>query len=393
MWKRFWGVAAVSASLLLVVGLVARPRGQQLAEPLPALVVAQGADGSRPVGALQMPQPGLVALPLRIVGRAAPGPEGALRQEWPGFHVSARFEGTEAWVRFNDGINRWRVLLDGGRSGRIDLALPGGRDLHLRGLAPGAHEIRVEKISESFMPANFGGILIRRDAGAALPAPPPAARLIEFIGDSDTVGFANGATQRDCSEAEVFARTDTSASFGPALAAALGTDYRMIARSGIGLLRNYGGAAQDATMRSRYPLALPGEPAASGLPQPAADVVVTGIGSNDFGTELTPGEPWSDLAALSRDFGPALTEFLRARVRENPDALQVLLAFGEYGAPLVEPYREAFAALQADGARATLVVLPQLERSACFWHPSLADHALIAQSLALAIRASERRDR
>ena len=389
MRKWLWSVAAVGAALLLAA-MWTPPRAGNSMPPLAPLLAVAGENGQRPEVRLTQPLPGLNEAPMQIGGRAAAGRDGGLRQEWPGFHVTARFDGSEVRVRFDDGINRWRVLLDGGRSGRIELALPERQDLLISGLAPGPHEIRVEKTSESFMPASFGGIFVGKSRATALPAPPAPRPLIEFIGDSDTVGLANGATTRECSEAESFAATDTSRAFGPQLAAELGMDYRMIARSGIGLLRKYGGAAPETTMRLRYAMALPGDPTAARLPQPPADIVVTGLGSNDFGSDLQPGERWSDMSALSRDFAPALIEFLRARARENPGALQVLLAFGEYGAPLVTPYKAAQAALQADGIEATLVVLPDLERTACFWHPSAADHALIARSIISAIRASGR---
>jgi len=80
-----------------------------------------------------------------------------------------------------------------------------------------------------------------------------------------------------------------------------------------------------------------------------------------------------------------LIAFLRDRVRENPGAIQVLLAFGEYGKPLLVPYQQAEAALKADGQQAVLITLPKLDRSACFWHPSAGDHDLIASWLTTAI--------
>ncbi|SMO49663.1 SGNH/GDSL hydrolase family protein [Paracoccus laeviglucosivorans] len=334
---------------------------------------------------LVAPEADLEPLPMRISGRTAAGPRDTLLQEWPAFHVEARFTGTDVSVRFQDVTNRWRITLDGGD--HVEISQPGAQDLRISNLTAGEHRIRVEKISESSMPAGFGGILIG-GRSSALPSPEPAARLIEFIGDSDTVGFANTSNTRDCSEDEVFAATDTSRSFGPQVATMLGADYRVIARSGIGLLRNYGGASPETTMPSRYPLALPSDPAAARMPQPPADIVVTGIGSNDFGSDFGPDEPWADQAALSAAFGPALTEFVRARVRENPGALQVLLAFGEYGDPLVTPYRAAEAALKADGTRVLLVVLPKLERKACLWHPSAKDHDMIASRLVAAIEGA-----
>lgn len=381
-WMLGLAVAAV-----LVLGAVTwfRPQPERPQLPVPRLVILAPPENADLAARLVPPRHGLVELPLRVTGRASAGDRGALLQEWPAFHVAARFRGTSVRVRFQDRVNRWRITVNGGAQGQIDLSRAGSNDLEIIGLPQGEHEIRVERINESSMPTSFGGIFTE-SGGQVLPAPPPLPQMIEFIGDSDTVGFANASHVRECQEEEVFAATDTTHSFGPKVAVELGTDYRMVARSGIGLLRNYGGARPDATMTSRYALALPSEPAATRLPQPQADIVVTGLGSNDFGSDFAPGEPWQDQNALSRDFGPRLTAFLRDRVRENPKALQVLLAFGEYGDPLVKPYRDAEAALRADGTRVALVILPKLERTACFWHPSADDHDLIASRLIAAIK-------
>ena len=381
------------ALLALVLGVAGLwtfrlwPAPPRPAQVVPTIEIARGSAGGGMAIELVPPVEGLAAVPMLVTGRASAGAKGALMQEWPGFHVEARFYGTEIRVRFQDASNRWRVLVDEGRTARIDLSRPGAQDLRLRGLSDGEHRLRVEKTSESSMPASFGGVLVGPGA-RGLPAPEPRARLIEFIGDSDTVGFANGAEWRDCTEGEVFSSTDTTRSFGPQVAQALGADYRIIARSGIGLLRNYGGAKPGATMASRYGLALPSEPAATRLPQKPADIVVTGLGSNDFGSDFDPSEPWTDQQALSRDFQAALVRFLGERVRDNPGALQVLLAFGEYGAPLVSPYSAALDSLKADGARAVLVVLPKLDRTACFWHPSADDHAMIRDQILAAILAA-----
>ncbi|WP_134679362.1 SGNH/GDSL hydrolase family protein [Paracoccus ravus] len=376
---------------LLLAGAIATaaavwawPKPARPTIPVPSVALAPGEGGTWLDAALVPEQPDLVALPLLVTGRASAGPKGALLQEWPGFHAEARFSGTSVSVRFQDNVNRWRVLLNDGRAGQVEISRPGVTDLRIRGLTAGEYRIRVEKISESSMPTSFGGILIGADA-APLPAPQPAPRLIEFIGDSDTLGFANGAQLRDCSEEEVFSATDTSRSFGPQVAARLGADYRIIARSGIGLLRNFGGASPMARMPGRYPLALPSEPSAARQPEQPADIVVTALGSNDFGSDLTEGEPWPDRASLSRDFGPALLEFLRARVRDNPAAMQVLLAFGEYGSDLIRPHQLAAEALRAEGVRTLLVPLPKLQRTACAWHPSDEDHRMIADWLVDAI--------
>ena len=369
---------------LAVAGLalmLAWPRAPYPATPVPVLKLAPGLAFS---ARLVAPQAGLTALPARVTGRSAPAePRGGLIHEWPGLHAEARFHGTAVTLRLNDTVDHWRISLDGGW---VEIARPGQKDLRIEGLAPGDHLIRAERISESRGPAEFDGFLVDT-ADAVRPAPAALPRLIEFIGDSDTVGFGNTAKRRDCSTEQIFAATDTSRSFPAQVAAGFGADYRIVARSGLGLLRNYGGDAPDRTMRTLYPLALPSDPAAPRLPEQRADLLVIGLGSNDFGSDMAAGEPWPDHARLSQDFGPALSAFARQRLDEHPGAALILLAFGEYGDDLIRPYREAALNLATGGKVAVgLVVLPELQRSACLWHPSLQDHALIARELDRAIR-------
>lgn len=374
------GVLALSLLLAAVVGFFAWPAPPHPITPVPTL--DSGQSGLRT--ALVAAQPGLIALPGQVVGRAAAGAEpGGYRHEWPAFHALARFEGTAITLRFDDPANRWRVTLDGQA---IALSRPGRKDLRIEGLAAGPHVVRAEKISESHAPALFGGFFL--DPGAtALPAPRPAPHLIEFIGDSDTVGFGSTAERRDCSEEEIYAATDTSRAFGPQVAQALGADYRIIARSGIGLLRNYGGAEPERTMDRLYPLALPGDPGAAALPQRQADTIVVALGSNVFGSDLAPGERWTDKDQLRHDFGPELADFAAARQHENPGALMVLLAFGEYGPELVEAHQAASEQLTAQGIANRLVVLGKPGRNACLWHLSASDHAMIARTLTEALDA------
>ncbi|WP_062560732.1 SGNH/GDSL hydrolase family protein [Paracoccus aminovorans] len=374
------GILAILA-LVGLAGYFAWPRPPHPPVPVPTLDMAQAGFQAR----LVPPQSGLVPLPAQVTGRSAAGPApGSRRHEWPGFHAAARFHGSAVTLRFDDAVNRWRVTLDGQA---ILVSRPGWQDLHITGLAPGPHLVLAEKISESQAPAVFDGFFL--DAGAEpLPAPPPPARLIEFIGDSDTLGLADTALRRDCSEEQVFSATDTSRAFGAQVARALGTDYRIIARSGIGLLRNYGGARPGREMPQIYPLALPRDPAAPTLPQRSADILVIALGSNDFGSDFAKGERW-DKATLAADFGPALADFARARLAENPGARLVLLAFGEYGHELTDAYRTASDLLAADGLAAEVVVLREPRRNACLWHPSQADHDAIAKVLSQVLKTPD----
>ena len=380
---RTWALGLASATLAVGLASWAWPEPPFPETPVPVLRLAPDA----PFAArLVAPQSGLTALPAQIGGRVAAGATpGALLHEWPGLHAEARFQGHAVTLRLNDKVDRWRITLDGGA---VEIARPGQMDLRIENLPPGPHLVRAERISEWHGPAEFDGFFL--DPGAtALPPPEPQARLIEFIGDSDTVGLGNTSPRRECDAEQVFAATDTSRAFPARLAQDFRAEYRVIARSGVGLLRNFGGAKPQHTMRQLYPLALPSEPAAARLPERPADLLVIGLGSNDFGSDFAKGEPWQNNADLSRAFGPALEEFARARLAENAGAKLILLAFGEYGDELTTPYRQTAEALAADGFTAELVVLPKLERSGCLWHPSLADHTMIAAMLTESIRKTQ----
>lgn len=330
----------------------------------------------------------LIPLTARISGRVVKVFEtGSFVHHGPGFYAEARFRGGAITVRFDDDINRFRITLDGGTGGIVEVSRPGAVDLRLSGLAPVSHHIRLEKISQSSAPAPFGGFFVD-PGGETLPPPDNASMLIEFIGDSDTVGYGSTAQRRDCSDEQAFAATDTSLSFGPRIGAHFGADYRIIARSGIGLVRNFEGAG--STMASQYARGLPDVADSTPVPEFAPNIVVVGLGSNDFGSGLQADQAWRDHRALRLVFQPALIEFLHARKRSSPRALFILLAFGEYGDELVGAYRATEVALRHDGARISLVVLPALDRRGCHWHPSPHDHAMIAEKLIAAISSAER---
>lgn len=368
----------LAAAVLLLLGLwMAKPPATP-DTPAPTLEVLDAPTG---MGAAIQPrsdkQVSWHRLPARISGRYSEE-NGIIRHQWPGFHAEARFSGGQLAITFDDETNRYRLTLDDGRAVLL-LTRPGNSTLHIDGIGSGLHRARLERLSESATPGSFLGFSVpSRDA---VHEPPPAApKMIEFIGDSDTVGYGNTALGRDCTGRQQFQSTDVTRAFGPRIATMLGADYRLVAMSGIGLVRNYGGAP-GRTMTDLYDEALPDEPGAPRAKERAPDLIVIGLGSNDFSTELGPGESDRNPRELQDRFSQALLTFMKARQADAPDARIVLLAFGEYGPDLVAAHRDALAAFVSGGGHADLIVLPELARTGCHWHPSLDDHALIAARL------------
>lgn len=293
-----------------------------------------------------------------------------MRFGWPGAYIEGRFRGGDVTAYLETGGDFLRVSIDG--KPFQTLVTPGQAAVKVTGLRPGVHSIRVDKLTESQSgSSSFYGFYTR---GAPLP-PPTRKRRIEFIGDSHTVGYGNTSKKRECSQAEVHDTTDTTLAFGPVLARRLDADYRVIAYSGYGVVRNYDGHKPGENLPYLYPRAIPGEAggrAAEWDPQ----VIVINLGTNDFSTPVHAGEAWADAAALHADYRARYIDFVTMLRAKHPRARIFLMGAENFYADV-----QAVAA----ATRATPIEVPALEMTGCHWHPSIRDNVVEADLLQKAI--------
>jgi lysophospholipase L1-like esterase len=314
------------------------------------------------------------ALPVHVGGRAVLEADGSYRFGWPGVYFEARFWGTAVTVEVESSTDFLRVLVDGRE--RMLLRQPRRAPLTISGLRPGEHVVRVEKLTESqsgggrfvgFYPAGRGRAL----------SPPHRRGEIEFIGDSYTVGYGDTSPTRRCTRAEVHDTTDTQQAFGPLVAKRLGYDYRVIAYSGFGIVRNYNGNRGGETMPLLYPRILPDDPVH--LETKPADwrpkAIVVNLGTNDFSTPLHAGEPWANADALHAAYRAGYTAFARRLMAAQPQARLVLM-----GGPTFAADVEAVAK-GLSSPRVRTLRFEGLELGGCDFHPSLKDHARLAALL------------
>ncbi len=330
-------------------------------------------------------------LPLHVGGRTVQRADGARLYGWPGTYFESRFRGTAVRVRFDAPDDRLRLLVDGAE--RRIFADAGQVDAVIDRLPNGVHTVRVELMSESKRGAGaFIGFF--PEAGAAALPVPMRKRQIEFIGDSYTVGLGNLSEVRACDEAQQHLLTDTNAAYGPAIARAFDADYRINARSGFGMLRNYNGGQRGPGVVNRspnmpaiYPRLLPQDidsatadagKAAAWHPQ----VIVINLGTNDFSTPLNPDERWATPELFAAAYREQYERFARAVADGQPQA-KILLMGSDRFFPLVQqvawaidPRHRRFATLQFGG----------LALNGCSHHPSRADHALLEQAVERAVR-------
>jgi lysophospholipase L1-like esterase len=310
-----------------------------------------------------------------------PAENGALVFGWPGVYFEGRFRGDGLRIRLDTGDEILRLLIDGKEKARF--AHSGVVDRTLNGLDSGEHVARLEKVTES----QSGGSRLwgfYPIAGDSAVKPRARRRQIEFIGDSYTAGYGNTSPTRQCSGREVHDRTDTQQSFGPLVARRLDADYRIIAYSGRGIVRNYDGVVPGESMVALYPRAKPDDAVHAELPDPAwkPQVIVINLGTNDFSTKLHAGEKWPDDAALRADYHRSYVDFVRRLHASQPQARFVLM-----GSDLFFRDVEKVAAEVNEGSAGLVQTLEfgGLELTACDWHPSLADDRKLADMLIPAV--------
>lgn len=316
-------------------------------------------------------------LDVHVGGRTVADPANPSRHtySWPGVYFEARFSGPAVRIDVNDEQNTLHVLIDG----ELKLVLPraGRRSVVLGDLGDGEHTVRVEKISETQGPTGeFLGFFVP-DASSARPRP-AYAHLIEFIGDSNMVGYGNTSPGRECTADEIRDTTNTSLAFSPNVAKHFDADYRMIASSGFGVVRNYANKEQGLTMPVLYDFALHDPDSPTWTTDATADVVVIRLGSNDFSTPLGDDEPWSNPDALHADFRQTYVAFVERLQQEQTPARFVLLVDPELEADL-QAVRATLAERGID--HVTVLVLPELDRGACDYHFSIGDHEIVASLL------------
>jgi lysophospholipase L1-like esterase len=248
------------------------------------------------------------------------------------------------------------------------------------GLAPGEHVVRLEKLTESQHGSDGFSGFWPTNGGRPLPAK-AKARRIEFIGDSHTVGYGDTSPRRECTRPEVHDTTNTQLAFGPLLAKRLDMDYRVIAYSGYGVVRNYDGSAPGDSLPKRYPRAIPGEEAPAGSDGWKPAFVVIGLGNNDFSTPLHPGEAWPDQPALHADYRATYVAFVRMLAARYPGARFILLARANFVEDVLDVQRRL-----GNAAKVEVLPLQELELTGCDWHPSLKDQRAMADQLERAIR-------
>lgn len=218
---------------------------------------------------------------ITVMGRHSVS-EDTVRFDWSGVRLTVCFKGTALSMKASDTKADWfNVWVDKAPVAAEDFRMHISADSTytvISGLGRGLHTVVLQKRTEG----EQGCVSVSAFScdGTFLAAPSPSERCIEFIGDSYTCGFGTESAGRD--DPFLPETENCNLTYAEIAARYFGADAVHVSHSGIGLVRNYGGAVRP-TMPERYGHVFDeagDEPWDFTGYQP--DIAVVYLGTNDF---------------------------------------------------------------------------------------------------------------
>lgn len=183
---------------------------------------------------------------VTVMGRTVTTPEGSVAFNYPGVTAMVKFEGERLDMETIPGSGYFSVEVDEGAPKRILIAEGDSTVCLADSLGQGEHTVRVTYSQEGYEknPAFRSFSVSAGGHFLAAPARPQGPR-IEFIGNSITCGY--GAAAPDGSHGFSYDTEDHCLTYAYLTARALDADFNVVARSGIGMYRNYNGPREGDT--------------------------------------------------------------------------------------------------------------------------------------------------
>ena len=162
-----------------------------------------------------------------------------VRFTYPGVSIFANFEGTSLQMKVKPGRGAFMVEIDDELPYRINYSANDSIQTLAEGLPEGTHRVRIMYAIEGYeLKPAFKGFYL--DNGCRLAeAPVLPERRIEFIGNSITCGY--GVESENPKDPFTYDTENHFYTYAARTARALKAQHLVVARSGIGIYRNYAG--------------------------------------------------------------------------------------------------------------------------------------------------------
>lgn len=266
---------------------------------------------------------------LNYVGRIVKSNPESYKFSYPGTLVSAAFDATGVKLHCKPGSGYFMVQIDNAEPFKV--AFRGERDSLVQvatALPRGRHTLKAMYCIEGYeyLP-EFRGLILDGDGQILQPDALPA-RKIEFIGNSITCGYGSEST--DPNEHFSFETENHYIGYAQVAARALNAQAQIVARSGIGIYRNYNGPKTGNpkdNMPAQYGYTLYNDKSEVwDFSRYVPDVVCINLGTNDLSTA------GFDVKLLKEGY----KNFLATVRKNNPNAKIVFLCGSMLGGKELE---------------------------------------------------------
>jgi lysophospholipase L1-like esterase len=301
-------------------------------------------------------------------------------------HFGFSFEGKEcqifAFLPSSNGHNYLQYELDGVYQKRIKIVGNTSAPVVLTAPSAGKHTVWIYKATEAYT----GPILIQKAMGKNIKSlRPPAAPLIEFIGNSITCGAASDPSEVPCGTGDYHDQHNAYMAYGPRVARALKTNFILNSVSGIGVYRNWN--SNGPTMPQVYEKIDFQETNSQrwNFAAYTPAIVSIALGTNDFsnGDGKQVRLPFD-----SATFVNTYVQFVKQVKATHPKAQIALLSSPMINGKSRTTLQNCLTAVKAKTDAASPADKPvavyffePMQARGCSGHPNVEDHAIIAKEL------------
>ena len=337
--------------------------------------------------ASQCKSPGTDVLPataLRPLGRTIINEQRHLELISAACHIGVEFEDTLCRVRVslpqNFDHNYIQYELDGVYQKRVRINHE-TKTIDIKAATLGHHSVWLYKTTE----AHTSAVVIHNIRAHHIRAlQPPAAPLVEFIGNSITCGALADASEVPCGQGVYHDQHNAYMAYGPRVARALGVNYVLSSESGIGIYRNWN--SDGPTMPEVYTKIdfQPNGPEWK-FTHYTPQIVSIALGTNDF----SAGD--GKRARLPFDSALFVNKYIQfvQLVKSKYPAAQIALL----SSPMINganrqllqncltTVKQRIDASYAGSKPVALFFFNPMQPRGCAYHPSVEDHAVLANEL------------
>lgn len=287
-----------------------------------------------------------------------------------------------AYITDAGGHNYLQYELDGVYQKRIKIEGNSKAPLVITADKSGTHIVWIYKATE----AHTGPIFIEKIAGQKLRATKrPDAPLIEFIGNSITCGAASDPSEVPCGTGVYHDQHNAFMAYGPRVARALKANFLLSSVSGIGIYRTWNTDGPSMPQVYEKTDFQDGSERRWDFSTYKPSVVSIALGTNDF----SDGDGKHERSPFdSATFVGAYIKFVQLIKSKYPGVQIALLSSPMVGGARMITFQNCLTAVKKNidamntsDKPVALHFVKTMNPKGCSWHPSVEDHAVLAEEL------------